>query len=63
MSTEARPIKGIDTASSKNVRAGEKAIETAKTGKVTAAVVVMSIFCRKKCKLQSANPGNKKPSH
>jgi hypothetical protein len=37
-------------------------IETAKTGKVTAVVVVMSIFCRKKYKSQNAYPGNKKPS-
>jgi hypothetical protein len=40
-----------------------KADETAiKTGKVTAVVTVMSIFSRKRCKLRSANLGNKKPS-
>jgi hypothetical protein len=44
------------------VRADETAIETAKTGKVTAVVAVMSIFCKKKCKLQIAYPANKKPS-
>jgi hypothetical protein len=38
-------------------------IKTAKTGKVTAVVAVMSIFSRKRCKLQSANLGNEKPSH
>jgi hypothetical protein len=32
------------------------------TGKVTAVVAVMSIFSRKRCKLQSANLGNEKPS-
>jgi hypothetical protein len=37
-------------------------IETAKTGKVTAVVVVMSIISEKRCKLQSANCGNEKPS-
>jgi hypothetical protein len=33
-----------------------------KTGKVTSAVTVMSIFSEKICKLQSANRGNEKPS-
>ncbi len=37
-------------------------IETAKTGKVTAVVAVMSIFSRKRCKLQSANLEDEKPS-
>jgi hypothetical protein len=37
-------------------------IETAKTGKVTAVVAVMSIFSRKKCKLRSTNLGNERPS-
>jgi hypothetical protein len=37
-------------------------IKTAKTGKVTAVVAVMSIFSRKKCKLRSANLGNERPS-
>jgi hypothetical protein len=44
------------------MKAGEIAIETAKTGKVTAVVAVMSIFGRKRCKLRSANIGNEKPS-
>jgi hypothetical protein len=45
------------------MRADEIAIETAKTDKVTAVVVIMSIFCSKRCNLQNANPGNGKPSH
>jgi hypothetical protein len=44
------------------MRDDEITIETAKTDKVTAVVVVMTIFCKKKCKLQSANTENKKPS-
>jgi hypothetical protein len=44
------------------MRANEIAIETAKTGKVTAVVAAMSIFCKKKYKSRSANPGNEKPS-
>ncbi len=36
--------------------------KTAKTGKVTAVVAVMSIFSRKRCKLQRANLKNKRPS-
>jgi hypothetical protein len=56
------PIKVADTALSETTKADEITIKTAKTGKVTAAVVVMSIFSRKRCKLQSANLGNKKPS-
>jgi hypothetical protein len=43
--------------------ADEIAIETAKTDRVTAVVAVMSIYCKNKCKLWSANPGKKKPSH
>jgi hypothetical protein len=44
------------------MRANEIAIETAKTGKVTAVVTVMSIFNEKRCKMRSANRGNEKPS-
>jgi hypothetical protein len=65
LSTEAHPIKVVntDTAPSNNMRADEIAIETVKSGKVCAVVVVvLSIFCKKKCKLWSANPGNGKPS-
>ncbi len=38
-------------------------IETAKTGKVTAVVAVMSIFSKKRCKSWSTNCRNEKPSH
>ncbi len=62
-STEHHQIKVTSTAPSDNMRANVIPIETAKTGKVTAVVVVMSIFCKKRCSLQRANPGNKKPSH
>ncbi len=44
LSTESHPIKVANTAPSNNMRADEIMIETAKTGKVTAVVVVMSIF-------------------
>jgi hypothetical protein len=44
------------------MKADEIAKETAKTGKVTVVVAVMSIYKRKRCKLRSANLGNKKPS-
>jgi hypothetical protein len=55
-------IKVVDTAPSETTRADEIASKTAKTGKVTAVVAVMSIFSRKRCELRSANLGNKKPS-
>jgi hypothetical protein len=42
------------------MRANEITIETAKTGKVTTVVTVMSIFSKTKCKLQSANRRNEK---
>jgi hypothetical protein len=45
------------------MKADEIASETAKTRKVTAVVVVMSIFKRKRCKLRSANLGNERPNH
>jgi hypothetical protein len=44
------------------MRADQITIKTAKTGKVTALVMVMSLFSRKKFKLQSANLGNERPS-
>jgi hypothetical protein len=44
------------------MKADEIAIETAKTGKVTAVVAAMSIFSEKRCKLQSTNCRNEKPS-
>ncbi len=61
-STEPHPIKVIDTAPSETTRANEIVIETAKNGKVTAVVVVMSILSKKKCKLRSAYRRNEKPS-
>jgi hypothetical protein len=42
-----RPIEVVDTAHSETMKADEIAIKTAKTGKVTAVVVVMSIFSKK----------------
>jgi hypothetical protein len=57
-----QPIKVADTALSDTTKADEIAIKTAKTGKVTAVVVVMSIFSKKRCKLRSANLRNEKPS-
>ncbi len=47
LSTEPRPIKVVDTALSENIRANKIAIKTAKTGKVTAVVAVLSIYCKK----------------
>jgi hypothetical protein len=58
-----RPIKVVNTALSETMKADEIGSKTAKTRKVTAVVAVMSIFSRKRCKLWSANLGNKKPSH
>jgi hypothetical protein len=55
-STEPRPIKVANTAPD------EIAIATAKAGKVTVVVAMMSIFSEKRCKLQNANQGNEKPS-
>jgi hypothetical protein len=42
-----RPIKVANIALSETTKADEIAIESAKTGKVTAVVAVMSIFSRK----------------
>jgi hypothetical protein len=63
LSHKPRPIKVASTALSETTKADEIAIKTAKTGKVTAVVAVMSIFSEKRCKLRRANLGNKKPSH
>jgi hypothetical protein len=62
LSTGPHQIKVDNTAPSETTRADEVAIETAKTGKVTAMVAVMSIFSEKRCKLWSTNHGNEKPS-
>ncbi len=56
-------IKVVSTAPSEITKADEIASKTAKTGKVTAVVAVMSIFTKKRCKLRSANLGNETPSH
>ncbi len=62
LSYKPRLIKVFNTALSETTKADEIASETAKTGKVTAVVAVMSIFKKKRCKLQSANLRNKRPS-
>ncbi len=62
LSFKPRPIKVVNTAFSETTKVDEIAIKTAKTGKVTAVVMVMSIFSRKGCKLRSVYLGNKKPS-
>jgi hypothetical protein len=62
LSHKPRPIKVVDTALSETTKADEIASKTAKAGKVTAVVAVMSIFRKKRCELRSANLGNKKPS-
>ncbi len=46
-STEPRPIKVANTASSDSKRANKIAIETAKTGKVTAVVAIVTLFVKK----------------
>jgi hypothetical protein len=45
------------------MKADEIAKETANTSKVTAVVVVMSIFKKKRCELRSVSLRNKRPSH
>ncbi len=62
LSHEPRPIKVVDTALSENMKADQIASKTAKTGMVTAVVVVMSIFKKKRCELRSANLGNERLS-
>jgi hypothetical protein len=62
LSHKPRPIKVANAALCRTTKADEITIKTAKTGKMTAIVVVMSIFGNKGCKLQSANLGNEKPS-
>jgi hypothetical protein len=63
LSHKPRPIKVVNTALSETAKADEIASKTAKTGMVTAVVAVMSIFKRKRCRLQSGNLGNERPSH
>jgi hypothetical protein len=47
LSHKPHPIKVVNTALSETTKADQIVIETAKTEKVTAVVVVMSIFSRK----------------
>ncbi len=46
-----RPIKVVNTALSGTMKADEIASKTAKTGKVTAVVAVMSIFFKKRMQI------------
>ncbi len=62
MSHKPHPIKVVKIALSETTKADQIMIGTAKTRKVTAAVAVMSIFSRKRCKLRSANLRNERPS-
>jgi hypothetical protein len=62
LSHKPRPIKVVDTALSESTMADEIASETAKTGKVTAVVMIMSIFKKQRCKLRSTNLGNERLS-
>jgi hypothetical protein len=61
LSTEPRLIKVTATAPD-NMRADEIAIGTAKTGKVTAVVTVMSTFCKKGCNTRNNNSQDMKLS-
>ncbi len=53
MSHKPHPIKVVDLALSETTKADKIASKTAKTGKVTAVVAVMSIFKKKICKLRA----------
>jgi hypothetical protein len=63
MSQKPHPIKVVNTALSEATKADEIAKETAKTGKVTMVVTVMSIFKRKRFELRSASLRNERLSH
>ena len=54
MSTEPRPIK-VTRSATKTISGDQKAIESAKTGKVTAVVAVMYLNGKTKVNLRSAN--------
>jgi hypothetical protein len=62
LSHKPHPIKTINTALSETTKADEIASDTAKTGKVTTVVAVISIFKKKRCELQSTNLRNERPS-
>jgi hypothetical protein len=62
LSHKPHPIKVVDTALSETTKADGIARKTAKTGKVTVVVTVISIFKKKRCELRSTNLGNERPS-
>jgi hypothetical protein len=62
LSSKPQLIKVTNTAPSETMRADEIAIETAKTGEVTAVVAVISIFSKKRCNFGSANLRNEEHS-
>ncbi len=53
-STEPRPIE-VTRSATETISGDQKAIESAKTGKVTAVVAVMYFNCKTKVNLRSAN--------
>ncbi len=55
-STKPRPIKVTDQIPTSNDRADKKAVEIAKTGKVTMVVVVMHLYSDSKSKLVKKIP-------
>jgi hypothetical protein len=57
LSHKPSPIKVAATAPSKTKRANQIRIKTAKTGKVTAVVAIMSIFSKKDAMCGTLNPG------
>ncbi len=62
MSTEPRPNK-VTKASTETISGDQKAIESAKTGKVTAVVAVMYLNGKTKVNLHSANPKKKQDTN
>jgi hypothetical protein len=57
-STQPRPIKVMDQILNSNNRAGEKALEIAKTGKVTAVVTVMHLYGNTESNVITTNAKN-----
>jgi hypothetical protein len=57
-STQLRPIKVTDQIPISDNKADEKALETAKMGKVTAIVAVMHLYGNSKIKLINTNAKN-----
>ncbi len=62
MSTEPRPIKVTRTAT-ETINGDQKAIESAKIGKVTGVVAVMYLNGKTKVNLRSANPKKKRDTN